>query len=61
PIAMKIPLMPRGSARPQWGLSLADHVYEYYLEKGITRFIAIFFGNNAERAGPIRSGRLFDE
>lgn len=61
PIAMKIPLMPRGSARPQWGLTLADNVFEYYLEFGITRFVAIFYGNDASKAGPIRSGRLFDE
>ena len=60
PVAIKITNFPR-HVRPQWGLSLADHVYEYYLEDLITRFIAVFYGNNAERVGPVRSGRFFDE
>lgn len=60
PVAIKITNFPR-QVRPQWGLSLADHVYEYYLEDLITRFIAVFYGNNAERVGPVRSGRFFDE
>jgi hypothetical protein len=47
--------------RPQYGLSKADLVYEYYLERGITRFIAVFYGEDANRAGPIRSARFFDE
>jgi hypothetical protein len=60
PIAIKIVNYPR-YVRPQSGLSLADIVYEYYLERGITRFIALFYGNDADKAGPIRSGRFFDE
>ena len=60
PIAMKIPNVPR-SVRPQFGVSLADHVFEYYLEWGLTRFIAIFYGNDVVKAGPIRSARFFDE
>jgi hypothetical protein len=60
PIAVKITQFPR-LVRPQSGLSLADVVYEYYIEGGLTRFIAIFYGNNAEMAGPVRSGRFFDE
>ena len=60
PIAVKITLFPR-SVRPQSGLTLADVVYEYYIEAGLTRFIAVFYGNNAEMAGPVRSGRFFDE
>jgi hypothetical protein len=60
PIAIKVTNFPR-HVRPQWGLTLADHVYEYYLEDLITRFIAVFYGNNAERVGPVRSGRFFDE
>ena len=51
--------LPR-NVRPQWGLSLADIVYEYYTEEGTTRFIALFLGNNADIVGPIRSARLFD-
>ena len=60
PIASKITLYPR-YVRPQSGLSLADIVFEYYIEGGLTRFVAVFYGNNAERVGPVRSGRFFDE
>ena len=60
PIAVKIVNYPR-TVRPQWGLAQADIVFEYYIENGITRFVAIFYGQDVERAGPIRSGRFFDE
>jgi len=60
PMVIKISNFPR-SSRPQWGLNLADHIYEYYLEDELTRFIGVFYGNNAERVGPIRSARPFDE
>ncbi|MEX1248962.1 MAG: DUF3048 domain-containing protein [Anaerolineales bacterium] len=59
PVAVKISNYPR-SVRPQWGLSLADIVYEYYHNNDLTRFYAIFYGQRAPLAGPIRSGRLFD-
>jgi hypothetical protein len=39
---------------------MADIVYEYYHNNDLTRFYAIFYGNDAALAGPIRSGRLFD-
>ena len=62
PVAVKISTFPRGMVRPyQTGLSRADQVFEYYIEDGLTRFIAVFYGRNAERAGPVRSGRYFDE
>lgn len=60
PIAIKIGNSP-DYVRPQSGLSLADVAYEYYIEWGDTRFIAVFYSNNAERVGPVRSGRYFDE
>ncbi|MDK1028803.1 MAG: DUF3048 domain-containing protein [Anaerolineae bacterium] len=60
PIAIKITQYPR-YVRPQSGLTLADVVYEYYIEDGLSRFIAVFFGNNAAMVGPVRSGRFFDE
>ncbi|MFN8413364.1 MAG: DUF3048 domain-containing protein [Anaerolineales bacterium] len=47
--------------RPQSGLSLADVVYEYYIEWGDTRFIAVMYGNDSPHVGPVRSGRYFDE
>ncbi len=59
-MVIKITNFPR-SVRPQWGLNAADHVYEYYLEDELTRFIGVFYGNDAERVGPIRSARPFDE
>jgi hypothetical protein len=60
PLAIKITQYPR-YVRPQSGLTLADVVFEYYIEDGLTRFIAIFYGNNSARVGPVRSGRYFDE
>lgn len=60
PLAIKITQFPR-YVRPQSGLTLADVVFEYYIEDGLTRFIAIFYGNNAKMVGPVRSGRFFDE
>ena len=60
PMAIKVANYPR-YVRPQSGLTLADNVYEYYIEAGLTRFIAVFYGNDSEWVGPVRSGRYFDE
>ncbi len=59
PLLIKVSNLPR-SVRPQWGLSLADIVFEYYTEEGTTRFAAVFYGTDAEMVGPIRSGRFID-
>lgn len=59
PILVKVENLPR-SSRPQWGLSFADIVYEYHTEEGTTRFGAIFYSQNVEKVGPVRSGRIFD-
>jgi hypothetical protein len=59
PMLIKVSNLPR-NVRPQWGLSLADIVFEYYTEEGSTRFAAIFYGNDASMVGPIRSGRFID-
>lgn len=59
PILVKVTLFPRNN-RPQWGLSYADIVYEYYTEGGLSRFAALFYGEDAEIVGPIRSARLVD-
>jgi len=45
-------------ARPQAGLEKAELVYEMEAEYGITRFLALFYQDKAERVGPIRSARL---
>ncbi|MBI3162083.1 MAG: DUF3048 domain-containing protein [Chloroflexi bacterium] len=47
--------------RPQSGLTLADVVFEYYIEWGETRFIAVMYGMDSPMVGPVRSGRYFDE
>lgn len=60
PLVIKVTNYPR-SVRPQWGLTLADHVYEYYIADNMSRFIGIFYGKDASRVGPVRSARLFDE
>ncbi|MFH1523741.1 MAG: DUF3048 domain-containing protein [Chloroflexota bacterium] len=59
PMVIKVSNLPR-DVRPQWGLSFADLVFEYYTEEGSTRFAAVFYGNDAEMVGSIRSGRFID-
>ncbi len=59
PIVVKVTNFPR-SVRPQWGLSQADHIYEYYIGDNMSRFIGVFYGKDASRVGPVRSARLFD-
>jgi hypothetical protein len=59
PIVIKVENIPRQD-RPQWGLTLADIVFEYYTEQGGTRFAAVYYGQEAEKVGPIRSARFFD-
>jgi hypothetical protein len=60
PFAIKVANYPR-YIRPQSGLTLADVVFEYYIEDLLTRFIAVFYSNDARQVGPVRSGRYFDE
>ncbi len=60
PMAIKIANSP-DYIRPQSGLTLADVVFEYYIEWGDTRFIAVMYGNDSPMVGPVRSGRYFDE
>ena len=60
PMVIKIANSP-DYVRPQSGLTLADVVFEYYIEWGDTRFIAVMYGNDSPMVGPVRSGRYFDE
>lgn len=46
-------------ARPQSGLSSADVVFEAVAEGGITRFLAIYYCQDAQYIGPIRSARIY--
>lgn len=45
------------AARPQSGLNKAEIVYEFMLEGGITRFLALFWPELPNKIGPIRSAR----
>ena len=47
------------AARPQSGLNLADIVFEAVDEYGITRFVAIYYNNDAAQVGPVRSSRPY--
>lgn len=60
PVAVKVNIVPRTTNRPPWGISFADIVYDYYHNAGYNRFHAIFYGNDAELVGPIRSARMLD-
>jgi len=57
PIAVIVENAPQ--ARPQAGLSKADIVYEIMAEGGITRFLAVFASESADRVGPVRSARPY--
>ncbi len=58
PIAVKVSNSPE--VRPQSGLNQADLVFEHFAEGGITRFTAVFYANEPEQVGSVRSGRLLD-
>jgi hypothetical protein len=59
PVMIKVSNFPI-SARPQFGLSYTDLVFEYYIGEGGTRYAAVFYGRDSEQVGPIRSSRLTD-
>lgn len=46
-------------SRPQSGLSYADVIYEAVAEGSITRFLAVFYCQDAEVIGPVRSARTY--
>lgn len=46
-------------ARPQSGLSSADVIFEAVAEGGITRFLSVFYCQDAETVGPVRSARVY--
>ncbi|MHC1784615.1 MAG: DUF3048 domain-containing protein [Anaerolineaceae bacterium] len=59
PLMIKVSNFP-AYGRPQSGLSFADIVFETYIGEGTNRFSAIFYGQNPEKVGPVRSARLAD-
>ncbi len=46
-------------AQPQSGLNTADVLFEVPVEGGITRFLAVFYHNQADVIGPVRSARHY--
>ncbi len=46
-------------ARPQSGLANADIIYEVVAEGGITRFLALYYCDDAKIVGPVRSARIY--
>jgi len=46
-------------ARPQSGLDKADIIYEGLTEGGITRFMAVYECQDANKIGPVRSARAY--
>lgn len=49
------------AVRPQSGLALADHVWEYQMEGWAqVRYTAVIYGETPEQVGSVRSTRLID-
>ena len=46
--------------QPHWGLSSADIVFEYFIGWGANRFAALYYGQDSDFIGPIRSIRRVD-
>lgn len=59
PVMVKVSNYP-ANGRPHAGLAFADLVFDYYIGYGQNRFLALFYGQDAEIIGPVRSGRLVD-
>jgi hypothetical protein len=57
-LAVKVENTP--DAQPLAGLQNADIVYEEVVEGGITRFVALYHCDSADRIGPVRSIRTTD-
>lgn len=59
PVMIKVSNWPR-NGRPHSGLNQADIVFEHYIGFEMNRFLAVYYGDNSEKVGPLRSGRLVD-
>jgi hypothetical protein len=61
PVAIKIANTWPQYVRPQAGIGSADLIYEHYNEGWYaTRWTGIYLGENPERVGSVRSGRIID-
>jgi hypothetical protein len=59
PVLLKVSNYP-SSLRPHSGLSYADMVFSYFIGVGMTRYLALYYGQDVDQVGPMRSGRLID-
>ncbi len=59
PVMIKVSNFP-SSGRPHAGLSFADIVFDYGIDSGTNRFLALYYGQDSNKVGPIRSGRYVD-
>jgi hypothetical protein len=59
PLLVKVSNYPR-YGRPHAGLSYADVVFEYYIGEQVNRFLALYYGQDCQKIGPVRSGRYVD-
>ena len=59
PVLLKVSNFP-ASLRPHSGLSYADMVFSYFIGVGMTRYLALYYGQDVNQVGPMRSGRLID-
>src|SRR5688500_16667640 len=58
PLLVKIDNAP--AARPHYGISQADMVFEIIVEGGVTRLAAVFHAQDPAQIGSVRSARLVD-
>lgn len=59
PVMVKVSNYPQ-AGRPHAGLSFADMVFDYYIGSGTNRFLALYYGQDSPKIGPLRSGRRVD-
>ena len=59
PVLLKVSNYP-AYLRPHSGLSYADMVFSYFIGVGMTRYLALYYGQDVAHVGPMRSGRLID-
>jgi hypothetical protein len=59
PVLLKVSNYP-AYLRPHSGLSYADMVFSYFIGVGMTRYLALYYGQDVTQVGPMRSGRLID-
>jgi hypothetical protein len=60
PLIIKVSNAP-DIVRPQRGIGAADVVFEHYAEGGLTRYSAIYYGEQPAQVGSVRSARLIDD